>query len=118
MLLVVAFLMLFLSLMAIAYSQLGALVRTETHRVQMLQLDQGPTAALASALALLETGYPLSTPYECSTVLDTPAGPQTYAVTFTLEQDGSWIVSAAPSALGAELPPMPVAFTATMPPPM
>jgi hypothetical protein len=117
MLLVLAFLVLFFSLMTMGYSQLSSLLRTEKYRVQKTEFDQGVTTALAGALHLLETGYPTSTPYVYGVMLTTDAGTQQYAVTMTLQEDNSWYVQVQPASLEAELPDAPAAFTATTPPP-
>jgi hypothetical protein len=117
MLLVLAFLVLFFSLMTMGYSQLSSLLRTEKYRVQKTEFDQGVATALAGALHLLETGYPTSTPYVYGVTLTTDAGTQQYAVTMTLQDDNSWYVHVEPAAFEAELPAAPAAFTATTPPP-
>jgi hypothetical protein len=116
MLLVLAFLMLFFAMMAVAYSHLGSLLRTETYRVKRLEFEQGPATALAQALAVLETGYPPASPYTCSVAVDTSTGPKTFAISYTLQPDSTWTVAAAPLDLSVTVPPLPAAFTAQSPP--
>ncbi|HWA98136.1 MAG TPA: hypothetical protein VG713_06570 [Pirellulales bacterium] len=116
MLLVVAILMLFLSVLTMGFSQLSALLRAETHRVQKLQFDQGPAAAVAQGLALLETGFPATSPFACSVLIDTVQGTQTYALVFTLEAGNTWSVTASPASPDDNLLPIPIAFTAPKPP--
>jgi hypothetical protein len=117
MLLVLVFMVLFFSLLTLGNSQLGSLLRTETHRVQRLEFDQGPAAALAAGLTLLETGYPSSTPYACYTVVETSTGPQFYSVTFARQPDLTWSVTAEPVDSTTSLPAMPAALTSQTPPP-
>jgi hypothetical protein len=113
---VLAFLVLFFSLLALAFSQLACLIRTETVRAQTLQRDQGTIPALARGLALMETGYPPTTPYACGVTIDTPSGPIEYTVTFTSQGAGNWSVQSAPTTAEESPPQMPLVFTAQLPP--
>ncbi len=116
MLLVLAFLVIFFSLLSLAFSQLAALVRAETVRANESQRDQGSAPALARALALLETGYPPSNPYACGATVDTPTGPSEYTVTFSSPAAGSWTIHVTPTADGESPAPMPLLFTSQTPP--
>ena len=116
MLLVLAFLVLFFSLLSLAYSQLGSLIRAKTVRAQELHRDQGSLPALGRALALLETGYPPASPYVCGVVIDTPTGSTAYTVTMTSQGGTNWSVHVAPTAVNESPLPMPVLFTSTSPP--
>ena len=116
MLLVLAFLVLFFSLLAMAYSQLASSLRAETVRAQQTQRDEGSVHALARGLALLETGYPPSSPYACGVTMTTSTGAHPFTVTFTLEAGGTWSVQSAPTAAGENPDPMPVEFTSQSPP--
>jgi predicted small integral membrane protein len=110
MLLVVGFLVLFLSLLSLAYSQMAAAVRAQTARALQIRRDEGCVCALARGLALLETGSPPSDPYVCSVVINTSAGPRSFTVTFASEGVNSWSVSSVPTAPNAIPPPMPGTF--------
>src|SRR5688572_18958184 len=59
---------------AIAYQRAAGALRQQ--RVQALQRsrDTGAVQALATTLALLETGFPPTTPYVAGVNLDTPTG--------------------------------------------
>jgi hypothetical protein len=116
MLLVLAFVTLFFSLLAVAYGQLVSSIRADTVRAQQLQRDEGSVHALARGLALLETGYPPSTPYACAVTIDTSTGSYSYTVTFTLDAPQSWSVTSAPTADGETPDAMPLVFTSQSPP--
>lgn len=110
MLLVVAFILVFLALLGVAFRQLGSAVRIETVRVLQVQRDQGSMHALARGLTLLETGMPPTTPYAGSVMIATSKGPQSYTVTFTSEGGTQWAVSSMPTPADEVPPPLPVTF--------
>jgi hypothetical protein len=113
MLLALVFLVLFLSLWSLAYRQVASVLRIETARSTRIRRDEGCTRAVARGLALLETGYPPTTPYSCGVTLTTSAGARDFTVTFTLEGGSNWSVAATP---GTSTIPMPAQFTQTAPP--
>jgi hypothetical protein len=117
MLLVLAFLVMFFSVLSLAYSQLGSLIRAETARAQAVTRDAGCVPALARGLELLETGYPPTNPYVCGVSIDTPSGTRAFTVTFATQGAANWTVQAAPTPDNESPAPMPILFTATTPPP-
>jgi hypothetical protein len=110
MLMVLLFLILIFSLMALAYGQLGSALRAEGARAQQVQRDVGSVAALARALALLETGYPPANPYTCGTSVSTSTGTASFTLTFTSLGNNTWSVQSAPTAPGDSPQPMPNSF--------
>ena len=110
MLLVTGFLVLFLSLLSLAYSQLAAAIRIQTACALQSQRDQGSLPALARGLALLETGSPPSNPYVCAVTINTPTGPCSFTVTFASTGPNNWSVSSAPTAATDNPVPMPNTF--------
>jgi hypothetical protein len=110
MLLVVGFLVLFLALLSMAGSQLGAALRAQSARALQFQRDEGPLCALARGLALLETGLPPVSPYACGVTINTSTGPSSFTVTFTSTGTNSWSVNSAPTAANDNPPPMPSTF--------
>lgn len=110
MLLVLLFLVLMFSLMALAYGQLGAALRLETARAQQTQRDEGSLQALAKGLALLETGLPPTDPYVCGVVVTTSTGTSSFTVTFTSEGGNNWSVHSAPTVVSENPQPMPSSF--------
>ncbi|HEV3022013.1 MAG TPA: hypothetical protein VGX76_06085 [Pirellulales bacterium] len=110
MLLVLAFVLLMTLSLALAYGQLATLLRTETARAQQIQRDEGSTVAAANGLALLETGFPPSSPYACDVTINTSTGATSFTVTFTSQGANVWTVNSAPSTPGDGNPPMPSTF--------
>ncbi len=93
MMLVLVFIVLFLSLFGVAFRQTAAALRIETVRELQILRDEGSLHALARALALLETGHPPYDPYVCGVTIATPSDPRSqtntppfttrFTVTFT-----------------------------------
>jgi len=110
MVIVLVFILLFLSLWGVAYRQTAAALRAESVEVNRVERDEGSTQAVARGLALLETGLPPSNPYVCGITVTTPTGPRAFTVTFTPEGSNNWSVQAAPTAAGTSPPPMPSTF--------
>ena len=110
MLLVVGFLILFLALLGVAYSELAAAVRAQTVCALQIQRDEGSIHALAKGLALLETGLPPSNPYACGVTINTSTGPSSFTVIFTSTGTSSWSVNCVPTAPNDNPPPMPSTF--------
>jgi len=105
--LVLVFNVLFLAMLSVAYRGVASALRAESARTLQVRRDEGATAALARGLALLETGLPPSNPYLCCVTLDTSAGPRSFTVTFTLVDESTWTVRAAPTLPGENPPLMP-----------
>lgn len=116
MLVVLAFLVFFFSLLAMVYSQLASSLRAETVRAQQLQRDEGSLHAVARGLALLETGYPSTDPFVCGVTIDTSTGSHPFTVTFASEVGGTWSVHSAPTAVGENPQAMPLEFISQTPP--
>ena len=85
---------LLLSTWGLANRQLGGLMRVEDALQDRARCDAGSLAALARALALLETGLPPEDDYRCRVALD--AGE--YDIEFTKGNDGTWTVSTSPAS--------------------
>jgi hypothetical protein len=110
MLMVLLFLVLMFSLMALAYGQLGSALRAEGARALQVQRDEGSVPALAKALALLETGFPPANPYICGTSVSTSTGTSSFTLTFTALGNNTWSVQSTPTAPGDSPLPMPNSF--------
>ena len=110
MLLVVAFILLFLAILGVAFRQIGAAVRIESARVLQVQRDEGSLHAVARGLALLETGLPPTSPYVGAVTIVTSIGPCSYTVTFTSEGGTNWSVGSVPTPSGQNLQPLPATF--------
>ena len=115
MMLVLVFIVLFLSFWSIAYRQTAAALRIECTQVLQRQRDEGSIHALARALALLETGLPPTDPYVCGVTIDTSTGERSYAVTFSSEGENHWSVQAAPPQSYERPLPMPDSFAPMTP---
>jgi hypothetical protein len=116
MLLVLAFIVFFFSLLAIGSGQLSSLLRSQTVQKQRTHCDEGSTTAVARGLALLETGYPATSPYVCGVTLTTSDGDFQFTVTFTYLGSNKWTVNARPTAVGEYPAAMPAQFTSQTPP--
>ena len=104
------FIVLFTALWGVAYRQTAAALRIESVQVARVQRDQGSTVALARGLALLQTGLPPQSPYVCGVTLNTPAGVQSFTVTFAAQGGSNWSVQAGPTPAGQSPQPMPATF--------
>jgi len=116
MLLVLAFIVFFFSLLAIGSSQLSSFLRSQTVQKERTRCDEGSTTAVARGLALLETGYPATSPYVCGVTLTTSDGDLQFTVTFTYLGSNKWTVNARPTAVGEYPATMPAQFTSQTPP--
>jgi len=116
MLLVLAFIVFFFSLLAIGSSHLSTLLRAQTVQKERTRCDEGSTTAVARGLALLETGYPSTSPYVCGVTLTTSDGDLSFTVTFTYLGSNKWTVNARPTAVGEYPTTMPAQFTSQTPP--
>lgn len=110
MLMVLMFLVITVSLMTLAYRQLGVVLRAESIRLKQQQRDEGTLQAAAAALALLETGTPPSDPYVCGTTIVTAIGSKAFTITFASQGTGVWQVQSAPTAAGESPIAMPSTF--------
>jgi hypothetical protein len=110
MLLVLVFLILMFTLLALAYGQLASAVRTEAVRAQRTQRDQGSLCAVARGLALLETGLPPTDPYICGVTITTSTGNWPFTVTFASEGTNAWSVHSTPTGPNDNPQPMPATF--------
>ena len=97
MVLVLVFIALMLCLYGVAYRQVAAALRIESTRVLQAQRDEGSVHALATGLALLETGLPPSSPYVGALTIDTSTGQRSFTLTFALEGGDTWAVTSAPT---------------------
>jgi hypothetical protein len=70
------------------------------------ELDHGSLTAIAAGVALMETGFPSTSPFTGSVESDG----RTYLVTFTDLTDGTWGVSASRAPLGDTTDPLPTTF--------
>lgn len=116
MLLVLAFIVFFFSLLAIGSGQLSSLLRSQTVQKQRTRCDEGSSTAVARGLALLETGYPATNPYVCAVTLTTSDGDLQFTVTFTYLGSNKWTVNARPTVVGEYPAAMPAQFTSQTPP--
>ena len=112
MVLVLMFIVLFLALLGVVYRDLSGSLRIESLHALEQRRDEGTIAALARALALLESGLPPANPYACSVTIDTSAGPQAFTVAFASEDGVTWQVQSSPTVAGQTAPPMPAYFGA------
>ncbi len=110
MMLVLVFIVLFLSIYSVAYRHATTALRIETAGTLQRERDRGSIVALARGLALLETGLPPLNPYVCGVTIDTPTGARSFTVTYTSAGVGSWSVRSPPTAFGTAPQPMPSSF--------
>jgi hypothetical protein len=110
MVLVLLFIVLFFSFMAVAYHQTSAALRLETVQAARVQRDEGSLQAAARALYLLETGFPPRSPYVGGVVIATSSGTRSYTVTFVQVGKNQWSVNSGPTPPGQNLPPLPSSF--------
>jgi len=108
--LVLVFVLLFLSLLGVAYRHLAASLRVESACVAQAQRDEGAVRAAARAVTLLETGLPPTSPYVGGLTLNTPAGPRSYTITFTAEGGNNWSIQVTPTPSGQSVPSLPITF--------
>lgn len=110
MLMVLLFLILVFSIMALAWRQLESALRAEAARALQVQRDEGSVQALAKGLALLETGFPPASPYSCGTSIATSRGTVSFTVTFTSQGNNVWSVESTPTGPADNPTPMPSTF--------
>lgn len=114
MVLVLAFVMLFVSLLGVVWRREASALRIASVRTLQSQRDEGCIKALARALRLLETGNPPSTPYICAATVDVMINgvstPRSYTITFTQESAGLWSVHSILTPAAEHPTPMPDDF--------
>jgi hypothetical protein len=110
MLLVLIFIVLFLTLLGTGWRYMGSAVRIATARSVQIQRDEGSIHALAKAMRLLETGLPPTSPYICGALITTSSGPCNYTVTFTSEGNPNWSVHCSRTQPSENPPLMPDSF--------
>jgi hypothetical protein len=117
MMLVLVFIVLFLTFLGIAYRSVATVLRVESVHALQVQRDEGSTQALAAAVALLETGLPPTDPYVCGVTVQTSAGSRAFTVTFDLTDatTKTFAIHSAPTPSGETTQPMPDTFA--VPPP-
>lgn len=113
--LVLVFIVLFLSLWSVAYRHTATALRIESGRTLAVQRDEGSLHALARGLALLETGYPPTDPYACGVTIDTSSGPRSLTVTFESAGAETWSVSSRPTRSNENPLPLPGSFAPAVP---
>lgn len=109
MVVVLVFLALMLSMLAISQRRLGSVLRVESNFAES-EIRGDRARAMGKALDALWTGPPPFNPYVCATIVATSIGPKSYTITFN--QDGSkhWKVRVEPTAPGDNPPLLPANF--------
>jgi hypothetical protein len=107
---VLVFLVLFLAILGVCYRHIAAMLRVESVNQTRTVYDEDCIAALARAMALLESGLPPSNPFVCGATQTTSIGTKTMKVAFSLQEDGLWQVRVSPAQSDEKLPPMPETF--------
>ena len=110
MMLVLVFIVLFLTMLGVTLRETATALRVETIRIRQVQRDEGSVHALARGLALLETGLPPSDPYICGVAIDTSTGTRFFTVTFASEGGDNWSVQSEATPAGYSPAPMPATF--------
>jgi hypothetical protein len=110
MMLVMLFIVLFLSFWSLAYRWTAAALRIEATRSLQASRDEGTVHAVARAVALFETGLPPQSPYTCAVTITTSAGSSRYTVVMTSTGNSTWTVAAAPTDPNDDPPDMPDSF--------
>jgi TRAP-type mannitol/chloroaromatic compound transport system permease large subunit len=109
---VLVFVVLFVSLLGVAWRNTASALRIASVRSLQIQRDEGSLHALARALHLLETGLPPSNPYVCGVTIDTSRGSRSFTVTFTLVEGTTWSVHTRLTPSGESPQAMPEDFAA------
>ncbi len=107
---VVVFLTLFLSALALSQQRLASSLRLEKIQALRVERDQGSIQAMAQVMALLETGVPPSSPYLCIVPVDTPEGTRNFTATLSLVSVNRWKITVAPNQPGDNTLPLPASF--------
>jgi hypothetical protein len=111
-LLVLAFITLMFSSLAVSQRYLSSAIRATHFQAQVEQRNAGSLSVAADALMLLETGLPPEAPFVCQVARDTPSGECRYTVTFRSEElEGGWTIRVNRSMDGEWYQEMPTAFS-------
>jgi len=109
MVVVLVFLALMLSMLAVSQRQLGSVLRMESSFVNA-DARGNRKQAMGNALDILWTGAPPSDPYVCSTIVQTTLGPKSYTITYERQGGNHYQVRVEPTATGDDPPPLPSSF--------
>ena len=99
-LVVLAFILILLSMLGVAFRRTASVLRVSAARSNWILHDEGCMRAAAQAVATLENGPPPTDPYTISPIeIDTSAGTRSYQATISSDPDvsGQWVVSVEPS---------------------
>lgn len=106
---VLVFLAIMLSMLAVSQRRLGSVLRIESRFVEA-EARGDRARAMGKALDVLWTGAPPSDPYVCSTIVETSAGPKSYTITYDQKGGKHWKIVVVPTAPGDDPPPLPSSF--------
>ena len=109
MVVVLVFLALMLSMLAVSQRRLGSVLRVESRFVEA-EARGNREQAMGNALDVLWTGSPPTDPYFCSTIVQTSAGPKSYTITFAKDSGDHYQVRVEPTAPGDHPKPLPASF--------
>jgi hypothetical protein len=109
MVVVLVFLALMLSMLAVSQRRLGSVLRVESGFVDA-EARGDRARAMGKALDVLWTGPPPSDPYVCSTVVETSAGAKSYTITYEEQGGQHYRIRVEPTAPGDDPPPLPQSF--------
>lgn len=110
MVMVLATIGILLSVYSVSHQHIVAVLRTESSRVQQQERDAGSVVAAARGIELLETGFPPTSPYACTTSVTTPSGSRDFTVTFSLTGNKAFSIAATPARPFDTSPTMPSSF--------
>jgi hypothetical protein len=109
MIVVLVFLALMLSMLAVSQRRLSSVLRIESRFVEA-EARGDRMRAMGRALDVLWTGPPPSDPYVCSTIIETSAGPKSFTISYDQKSGKHWKVLVEPTAPGDDPPPLPASF--------
>jgi len=109
MVVVLVFLAVMLSLLAVSQRRLGSVLRIESHFVDA-EARGDRQRAMGLALDALWTGPPPSQHYVCATVIETSVGPKSFTITFDSNGGSHWDIRVEPTASGDNPPLLPTSF--------
>ena len=109
MVVVLVFLAVMLSLLAVSQRRLGSVLRIESKFAQA-EARGARAQAMGRALDTLWTGRPPAEFYVCATVVQTSAGPVSYTITYNQKGGDHWEIRVEPTAAGVDPPPLPTRF--------
>jgi hypothetical protein len=109
MIMVMVFLAVMLSALAVTQRRLGSVLRVESQFAEA-ETRGDRSQAMGRALDVLWTGRPPSDPYVCSTIVESSNGPVSYTITYDQESGDHWRIIVTPTAPGDDPPPLPTSF--------